>query len=584
MSAGNTRRIVACLLVLAALAVLPYLGGARHAFVYDDHGQIADNPFLESAGRWSAVLSLQTVNDGAIVNGRRPAVLLSYLADRAVWDLNPVGWRSTNYLIHGCATLLLYLLIIRVVRRVEPEHPRNLFAFVAALLFAWHPALVESVHVPSFRADLLVALFGLLALHGALGCRAGASPVRNGLHAAWAWVAMGGAILSKESGVVAPFLIAWCWVCFPALRPSRRMMISVVLGGLGLVVMFIVLCARPDPEGMSPPSLQAIGAEWNGRSLLYPYNLFTLPWLWWSYLRILLLPIPLIVDRVIEPVQSLGTWRFVGGSLVLLVSIGCGWAAVRRGYTWIGFGIGVLLLGFAPVSNLVPLLNPMAERYMPLMVMGFAVVVSWCLAGAGLRAGPWTAGRTAVLAVVLVGYFVVGTLRIQEFRDDESLWQRTLRDEPRSARAHTWMGLSMQRQGRLPEAVEYFGKAHVLNPYDLTPLINHAILYGRLGELERAERMLREAIAIRPSFAPAHWNLAMTLQFQGRLDEALEVVSETLRLDPYHVEARKARIVLWVNQGRYEEALHDAEHLLLLVPDDPEARAARSYLFERARQ
>lgn len=575
------RRILWSALLLALLAVLPYAGGLRHAFVYDDHGQIVDNRFLDSAGSWSRVLTLRTMNDTTVVNGRRPVVLLTHLADRAVWGTNPAGLRVTNYLMHGSITLLLYLLMVRISRRMDPAHPRNLFAFMAAWIFAWHPALVEAVHMPSFRPDLLVVLFGLLALHGAVGLKVDAAPVRNSAHIVWVLLAFWGALLSKESGAVAPLLVGLCWLCFSESRPSRRAMVLILTGGLGLVCLFAVLCARAGPDGASPPSLQAVGAVWNGRSLLYPHNLLTLPWLWWSYVRILLLPVPLIVDRVVEPVQWIGSWRFAGGLAVLIATATVWWMAVRRGSAWIGFGIGVSVLGFAPVSNLVPLLNPMAERYMPLMVAGFAMVLAWMLTASGLRAGRWRGARAAVLALVLVSYCIVGMLRVQDFRDDDTLWARTLRDEPRSARAHTWLGLSMQNQDRFAEAVEYFGKARILNPHDLTPLINSAILYGRLGELATAERMLREAVAIRPSFAPAHWNLAVALQLQGRMVEALAVLSETLRLDPYHVDARKARIVLWVDRGRYDEALADAERLLEIVPDDPEARAARAYISER---
>ncbi len=578
------RCVVVSALLLMLVAVLPYIGGWRHAFVYDDHGQIAENAFLESSGRWTAVWTLRTLNDPAVVNGRRPAVLLSYLADRALWGENPAGLRSTNYLYHTASVLLLYLLIVRITRRRNPAaRGSNWFAFMAALLWAWHPAMVESVHVPAFRPDVMVAFFGLLAMHGAIGMCDRAARGRNAWCAVMVWLGVLGAVLSKESGVTVPVLIGLCWWCFPKTRPSRAMMVMLLSGVVVILVLYMWACARPGPDGVAPPSLQALGAEWNGRSLLYPHNVFTLPWLWWSYVRILLWPVPLIVDRVVDPVQSLFAWRFMVGMPVLLAALGVWGTAVRRGWSWIAFGIGMLFVGFAPVSNAVPLLNPMAERYMPLMVLGFAVVVAWCLAGPPPKIGRAAAMRLLITAFLLVGYCVVVVWRIEDFRDDDTLWLRTLRDEPNSSRAHTWVGLSLQQQNRLDEAVEHFGRARALNPYDLTPRINKAILYGRLGWLDQAERMLREAVAIRPSFAPAHWNLAVALQYQGRMDEALEVLNETLRLDPYHIEARKVRIALHVERERYRDALRDAEQLMHLTPDDPEPRAARAYLFERVR-
>lgn len=575
-------RIACSALVLFMLAALPYLGGRHYAFVYDDHGQIADNPFLQSAGRWTAVLTLRTVNDAAVINGRRPMVLLSQLVDRAVWELNPTGWRATNYVLHALSVLLLYLLVVRITRRQAlAGQGHNLFAFIAALLWAWHPAMVEAVQVPAFRPDLMVALFGLIALHGSLANRDCAARGCKVCGAVVVWLGVLGAVLSKESGIIVPVLIGLCWCVFPKTRPSRAVMASLLSGAVMILALYVWACARPAPDGSVSPSLQAIGAEWNGRSLLYPDNLYTLPWLWAAYVRVLVWPVPLIVDRVVIPVSSPLTWRFIVGLCALCAAFGMGWIAWRKGWMWIVFGVGLMLAGFAPVSNLVPLLNPMAERYMPLMIMGFAVTAAWCLTASGLRAGRGRRVRTLVLAALLVGYCLGVVWRVRDFRDDETLWRRTLQSEPRSSRAHTWMGLLLQQQDRLVEASEYFGRARVLNPYDLTPRINKAILYGRLGQLGEAEFILREAAAIRPSFPAVHWNLAVVLKYQGRMDEALEALNEALRLDPYHIEARKARIVLYVDRGRYDDALHDAEELMRLTPDDPEARAAYAYARER---
>lgn len=546
-------------MALVVLAALPYVAGLRHEFVYDDHGQIVENSFLEQADGWRRVVTLDTLNDGAVINGRRPLVLATFLADRAIWGMSPAGWRVSNLLIHIFTVLAIYGFIRRVADR-----PNNLFAFSAALLFAWHPVLIEAVHVPSFRPDLLYTLFTLLMLHAAVAHRMALSLAFFGL-----------ALLSKEAGVIAPALLAACWIFFPQTRPGPTR-VAWMLGVCALLFLgYLLLCVRGDAHA----PLQSLGAEWNGRSWIFPANVWTLPWLWVMYVRLLVFPYPLIVDRVMDPVASPWSIPFAIGLAVLAVGV---WLILytRRRAPWVGWGVVMMLTGFLPVSNLVPLLNPVAERYLYFLAGGYAITLGWLIAGRGVHRGPAKEWRKAALGCMTALYLLILLYRIPEFRDDRTLWARTLKDEPRSARAHTWVGLDLKRRGQWRDALDHFDRARALNPRDISPLVNSAIVAGEMGDLDGAEQRLREAIEMRPTHVGAHWNLAIALQKQGRYTEALDVLAAIIRIEPTHKQARKARIALWVDLGRNDEALREAEELAAQWPDDADARAARDILHE----
>ncbi len=559
-------------LALLFMFLWPYLRGLTHEFVYDDHGQIVAESFLESQGRWSAVLRLQTLSDPALVNGRRPLVLVSYMIDKQIWGDQPAGWRTTNYLWLLAAMSLLYTFLLRVSATLEKNQTMPLFAWGATWLFVWHPALIESVQVPAFRPDLMVLVWALMALHASFSMA-----VRETAWQRWTWAGVGllavaAAILSKESGVMVPFLVASFWWLFPKGRPRWLPAMGWCAGAIAFVIAYGLLAATEASEGGATSSWQAMGAEWNGRSLLFPENLFTLPWLWTLYLRVLIVPAPLIVDRVVVPISSMLDGRFAAGLLLGLLTVGGFiWAWMRR-QPWICWGLAWMILGFAPVSNLIPLLNPMAERYMPPMVVGFAIGIALMLVGGTLKNKREAWLRIGGLAVIAAMYLVIGINRVGQFQDDATLWSATLRAEPRSARAHTWVGIIRQQEGQLAEAQLLFERARELNPRDLTPIINLAILKGSAGRLDEAERLLREAVSIRPSFAPAHWNLAQALMFAGRMAEAMPSLEETLRLDPYHVAARRTRAQWRMMTGDFNAALEDVSRWLEMVPDDEDAR------------
>src|SRR5207248_6142186 len=84
-------------------------------------------------------------------------------------------------------------------------------ALVAGLLFAVHPLHVEAVANVVGRAELMAALFTLLAVYAAL------------VHerVAWSAAALALGLLSKENAAVAPALIVWGWLLGLA-RPERR--------------------------------------------------------------------------------------------------------------------------------------------------------------------------------------------------------------------------------------------------------------------------------------------------------------------------------------------------------------------------
>ena len=245
-------------MVLLILVAIPFATGLPHGFVYDDHGSIAENPFLDEPGNFRKLLTFQTLTDSAIPDGRRPLVVLSYLFDRVVWGSKPFGYHLTNLFLHS----IVVVLVVVLVRRTQPEREPFL-AFAAALLYGVHPVLTETVQCPAFREDILLTLFVLLFLLTTMRQRT-----------VWLSIpALALALLAKESAVVAPALLLWMWICFPAGR-LRRGTAAVLFGVCAaLIVLFAMLWFKSG-------SFQAATTERAPMALQFPANLLTAPWLW----------------------------------------------------------------------------------------------------------------------------------------------------------------------------------------------------------------------------------------------------------------------------------------------------------------
>lgn len=476
-------------LVLAILAVLPYLPALSHDFVYDDGGSIAENRFLAESSAWEQVLSLRVFTRSSVPDGRRPLVILSYLLDRAMWGVKPFGYHLTNLLWHAGCVLLFFALM-----RLLAKPGTSIIPFAAALLFALHPVASEAVLVPAFREDLLCGFFLLGFLLAGLRGSLFALPL------------LAAALLSKESAVLGPLLLAWIWACHPArtaARPRWRVLLPAVVLTAGFALSWALL-----------GGLQAVSFGQEGVGLAFPSNWLTLPGLWLKTLRYLAWPWPLIADHIIPPVTTWQSSGFLGGTAILWAWVVAA-LACRNRFPRLALGLGWILLGFAPVSNAVPLFNPFAERYLYFPAAGAAL-----LAAGALDRIPRPAVRWGLLVVLAAGGFALISLRRPDWANDALLWDKTLRQEPRSARAHTWTGLARKHTGDRDAARRLFEQADQLNPRDTTALINLAVMSGEEGRLEEAVTLLQEAIRRRPDKPEAYQNLAVALKALGREPEA----------------------------------------------------------------
>lgn len=91
-------------------------------------------------------------------------------------------------------------------------------------------------------------------------------------------------------------------------------------------------------------------------------------------------------------------------------------------------------------------------------------------------------------------------------------------------------GMAHEALDRHRDAANDFSRAREADPRNARARINLALAWRRLGQLEEAERELRETIALKPNSAHAHYGLALVLTDRQELSQAATACQRALKL------------------------------------------------------
>jgi tetratricopeptide (TPR) repeat protein len=426
---------------------------------------------------------------------------------------------------------------------------------VAALLFAVHPVLTETVDYTSARSALLAAacvVWAFLAHLHAMGTRAPAA--RTGLVLlSLLLFALG--LLSKEIAIVFPALLLWAaWM-------NGRGYVA-ALPALGVAALYLLL--RRELLGAAvldfAARAQAIAASdpGSGGARTIVDNLFTQARVVGAYVALFLWPRDLCVHRHVreshtpfEPGVLLG--------LLVVAALAVTALRLRRRLPGAGVGLAWFLVALAPESSLIPLNQVMNEHRLYLPGVGLALAFAAVVRPRLVRPRPWTKPALAGAFVLLLALTLK---RNEDWRDPLRLWSSAVRVSPESEGSWNSLGVYLRVGQRHDEAVAAFRKAHELNPHSWSPPFNMGTLHldrgratGSYDELQEAERWLKRSLAVRPGAERSRWYLAETHYAMGRIELAEAEFRALAGLSPRLFEmTRHALARIAIDRGRLDEA------------------------------
>jgi tetratricopeptide (TPR) repeat protein len=199
------------------------------------------------------------------------------------------------------------------------------------------------------------------------------------------------------------------------------------------------------------------------------------------------------------------------------------------------FGVALMAFGLAPVLNILPLNQVLAERFLYFPSIGFALLIALAVVWGMRRWRPVVIGAFAAL---LMTFAVRSVARSLDWKDERTLFSKTVETSGDSARARTSLGASLYKEGKVEQALQEFVKATELNPSYAPGWSGRARAEGDLGRIDEALEHIAVAIELDPDDALLYHHLGV-LQFRAReYNKAAESFRHALDIQPRHAHAR----------------------------------------------
>jgi protein O-mannosyl-transferase len=534
---------------LVLLVVVAHAMALGAGFVWDDDDYVTENATLHDLhglGRiWFEL--------GAVPQ-YYPLVHTTFWIERHLWGEHALGYHAVNVLLHAASCLLLWT----ILRRLKIPG-----AWLAAALFGVHPIHAESVAWITERKNVLSGVFYLAAVLAWLrfdppedDATSPDSRTKAYLLALAFYVA---ALLSKTVTATLPAaLLVLVWY-----RRGRIRRADVIP-----TLPFFALGAAAGwlTSWMERFYVGASGGDW---TLGFVERSQVAGRAAWFYLGKLAWPHPLmfIYPRWRPAAWGATGWAWPVAAAVVLAVLWTLRARIGRGPFAAAAFFGLTLgpaLGFV---NFYPMrFSYVADHFVYLASLGPIVL-----------AAAWVAGRRWAPVAAAVAIVALGAITWRQetsYRDEATLWRRTIATNPDVFIAQNNLGGILLGGGDVAQAEEYFLRAIAIEPTYPEGYDNLGIVLHDQGRIDDAIARYRDAIRLDPRYPYAHNNLGISLAAQGHIDEAIAEFREALRLKRAFPKAQLNLGIALLKKGDTASAVDALEEAVRLAPSDPAAANA----------
>jgi tetratricopeptide (TPR) repeat protein len=544
---------VGLLSVCCAVIVVHWPALSAQALSFDDSQYLARNLLVQNPGWTSARRFLTEVLEPSTVEGYyQPLTMISLMFDYALGgrpdDL--YSFHRTSLALHVVNTALVVVLLYLLFGQAW-------IATAVGFLFGLHPMTVEPIPWVGERKTLLAAFFALWCL--ILYVRYVRKPNRPLYIGCLAMYVL--ALMSKPTSTPLPLLMLlmdywplgrWKWTTVLEKLPF------IVVGGISAIITYI-------SQSSAAPALVAGGYGFERIPFILCHNII-------FYLHKIIWPANLSSHYVFpEPLGLSDPMVLAGviGTCILLPLLVISLRWTRAALTgWLFFFVAIFpTIQVLRFSNVIA-----ADKFAYLPSVGLLMVVASLLnwfCGTG-SAGKSMARRMAVTITVLVlaGAEAVATRSyLVHWRDTLSLSEHILTKSPDAPQARNMLGLELQSQGKLDQAINQYRHALQVKPNYIEAHNNLGIALQLQGKPDEAISHYRRALQIDPGYVEAYYNMGITFRAQGRHDEAIGCYRQALRLKPYHVEAHSNLGSVLSAQGKFYEAIEHFRQALQIRPN-----------------
>ncbi len=544
------------LLFLSGVTFALYWQALGHNFLiyWDDNGYVTRNLTILRV-TWE---NIKTAFTSFYLGNYAPVQIISYMFDYVIWGMRPAGFIFTNILIHTANGILFYYLLTRLSWQRLP-------ACAAALIFLIHPVQVESVVWVAQRKNVLSMLFFLLSFIWYISYR-DESGKRRGLWYVSSMIAFILALLAKPVSIILPLVfIAYDFCMAPQRdRKSLKNLLSDKIPFFAVAFVFVLLTIYSQSMTMGGGRTSYL----NGT----PFNtLFTMLPVFIRYLKLIFWPADL--SAVYAPAIKTGIDIEVALSALLLsLVVGLGIFLYHRRRDLL-FWLVLFFLGLLPVSQIVPIVTLMNDRYLYFPMLGaaaFIVSITFlAINKVGKEKSLVRAAAGAAFLLLLGHDLMVTHERIPVWKDENALWEDAVRKVPDSPKARFSYAHILEYQGKLDEAVKQYEVGLSLSS-EAFERYSLARLYEKSGQLDKAKEEYQRFLSQSPGFLDARNSLALIYFNEGMLDQAIEQYKIALQYNPAWARGYNNLAVMYAKSGNKDNTLKNINKAVSLDPGNAE--------------
>jgi len=423
----------------------------------------------------------------------RPIGNLTYFFDHYFFRSNPFGSHLINILIHALNSVLVYWIVALVLSS-------PMWGFFASLLFSLHPIQSEAVANVSCRFDLLAGMFVLSSFCFWINF-AKSKYVRKGFFVgALAMYFL--ALFSKESSITLPLVLILFDQTLVVHRagPRKRSFYYFCFISILIFYLYIYFFVFPSVNY----SLDWIRGSFLNHCLVMGY-------IWINYMINVLMPwtVKVIPGNYYPPAPGLMSWVSAGillGIFIFTISLSIMW----QKYKEVAFFLIWYIIFYLPVSNLLHIANPMADRFMYLPSIGLLIVLASFLHT--ISRSKWiqisSPRLPGILCFATILICVSKTVFINEDwkNGNDEAWAY-IRDYPADDQGYALLGSAYYNAGYFDKAKEYLEKSVVLGDKRPREVFALAKCYIKLGNLGSAEILLKQLNLKNPDYDEPYFAL-----------------------------------------------------------------------------
>ena len=553
--------------IVFATAFVLYANTLNHDYTQDDAIVIYDNMFTQQGfSGISGHLTNDTFfgffktegKDKLVSGGRyRPLTPIMFSIEYAIFGRSPWAGHTINVLLYSLLCMIIYNLLLLIFRpSLGDQKGFEIFALLAALLFAAHPIHTEAVANIKGRDEIMSMMGAVVALYYSV------KYMDTGKTKALVYVGIAFFLgcMSKETTItyLAVIPLAAYYFRNKVFKNVALPVASIFVGAILFIAIRTSILGfdfgGTPKELMNNPFLKIVNNTYVPFS--FGEKIETIVYTLGKYISLLIFPHPLTHDYYPKhiDVSAIGYWKVILSALTYLgMTV---YAILKiRSRDIVSFCFLYFLITISIISNIVfPIGTNMSERFMFMPSLGYCIFLSYLIYRyIGLSR---KSIMLSLAGLILLGYSAKTISRNMVWKNDFTLFTTDVHTSKNSAKVLNAAGGALVTESTKTD-----------NEEEKTAMLNEAIPY------------LTQALQIHPNYKNAALLLGNAFFYKKDYDGAIKSYERALQIAPGYTEANKNLAITYRDAGRYagetERDLAKAKRYLQrsiqLVNTDPDA-------------